>query len=712
MAEEDTFEIEPSEPSEEGEEEQAPFTYDEDAENLVEQFMEHPEGIEALKKLQKLCRRKFDTDWEGSEEHRQRHADDWKIFAGELPAKDFPFKGCANTHVPIMLENVSRLHSRLMSEVYGDWTNVFGVVPVGPDDELEADILTLHGNWQIREDIPDFQRQMDRAVLSMLLWGDVTCRSYYDEIRRQNRHEILTSDDFVVPYVYTTTMPDYSDLPHYHIILRFDAYQIEAQRDVWYDVDKILDRQPQFDDDPDQPLAKASSEVDGIAIPEDAEHAPYRLIQTEGWFKLPNQAASRWCQVIWDYNTDNIVSLQFLEEDDWRDVERYEQEAAQLADYQMANQAWQSQVLALQQEDEMQRNMVLMDPMMDDMMREQALSLIAQKPVPPKPNPPAWSKAPDDPFEKPKPIRKVPVRMVTHGVCIENMRGAIGLSYGRIQADFNRAANTALSQFVDAATLANAKVLLHTSRVQWPAGGFAMTPGKAIQVEGVTDDELKANVMPLEFAPANSQLLELVSQMVRYGQSSMQAPDVLSGEAGKSGETFRGHAARIEQATKQLSTLARKVSMFSQHVFVNNAKLNAVFLPDHEMLRVVDHKLMEARTIEVSRKMYQRNYKVELRSDLRFTSEAQRITEADQMVQLPGAVPPLQANIPFIYSAVEKALKARGRDDMVQYLGPKPPPPQTPLGMPPPPPPGPPGMPPPGGPAAPSGPQGGAPPQG
>lgn len=712
MADEEFEIVEPVEVvGEDGEPEIEPFTYLEDAPNLVDEFEAHPDGTAALKDIVRQVCDDFDDDWESNEVARQRQAEEYRLLIGEKRDKTFPFQNCANAHIPTMLENITRLHARMYSEVFGDGRNVFGVVPVGPNDQEAADILTLHGNWQINEAIPDFFRQQDRSLLAFIMHGNTVVRSYFDEFRQQNCHEFLSCDDFVVPYVFTTTQPDFSDCPRYTTILRYYRHDLERMRGAWRHIDDLLEEDSTFDKEPDTLLSDAINQAKGIIKPEgESRAAPYTLLMYEGWMTLPNQVQQRWCEAVVDKDSQTILSLRIKEEDDWRDRERYEAQRAELASYQQQREAWMGQVGQMRQQAEVDNAMIDADPMLGPVDKLQMKQLANGAPIPPAPEGPKWHPAPDDPFADSMidPVKKVPIRLHSHGVCIENLRGATGLSYGMIQASINELQNVAMNQFLDAATLGNVGVILHSELVKFD--NFEWQPGKTIPVKGVTGDELKSNIMELRAPPANPQLMEAVRMFQQISQSSMQSPDVLSGESGKSGETFRGHAARIEQATKQMSTLARKFANHLKQVLINNAKLNALFLPNEEMLNVVDYKVGSLKTIQVGKHLYQRNYNVVFRSDLRFSSEAQRIAEADQMLQMPGAVPPLQQNLAFIHAAARKALEARGRDDMVQLLGPPPPPPQTPFGLPPPPPPG--MGPPPGAPPVPSPPQGGAPPQG
>jgi hypothetical protein len=291
---------------------------------------------------------------------------------------------------------------------------------------------------------------------------------------------------------------------------------------------------------------------------------------------------------------------------------------------------------------------------------------------------------------EPEPIRREPVYLFAHEVCIEPMTGNLGISYGRVQADFNRTANTALSQVTDSATLANI-----TSYVSWGLefedGELSISPGKVNKVSGAIGSNIKDHFMPLQTGQASPDLFNLVKLSLDQAQASIQSPGVLSGESGKSGETKGGIMSRIEQATKQLSVVTAKYGDFVRQVLMNNAYLNSIFLADDEITQVFNTETKKFEGIKLDRTLYERNYRVQLKSDLRFTTNVQRVEEADELVQMWMTIPALTINPIFGYYALKGALTARGKQDFVQYLGAPPqfppgPPPVF-IGMPPPPPP-------------------------
>lgn len=644
----------------------APDYGDDDSPNLVPVFMGSEDGRKSLQKIRADILRKFESDFEGSERYRQRVADDHKILYGELPPKEYPWRDCANAHVPSTLEKVTRLSARASAEIFDDWSNVFGVMPVGPGDEEVAQSLSLHGNWQIREKMLDFPREMDRGLLTFFMDGDVTSHTYQDKRRRAPKVEVLTPDEFVVPYAFKTTALDYSDLPHYTKIFRKYRHEMEAMRGEWYDVDAVLDgRKPSFDDDPDDTMRKAREEVEGIEQPTDGESAPYKLLHHEGWMQLPGRPEQRWCQAILDPTSKALLCLTIHERENWQDRQRHEQQQAEFQTYQ---QGMANHVQASQQAEQAQaahdQAVPHMAPQQAQIAAQQLQGILQS--VPPPPTPPPWLQ---DGQAGPEPVRRDPIYQFKHGVCIESLVGNLGLSFGRILADLNRAQNVVLNQYIDAGSLANGGILLTTeafeedSPIEWG-------PGKIVKVPGIPQGQIQANVLPLQFPGANSEYLKLVEMFDGMQEAAVQAPAVLSGEPGKSGETYRGISSRIEQATRQLSVASRNFCRWLKGILMDIAALNAVFLDDNEIASVVHNG--QPMQVPVTRKMYERNYQITINSDLRFASQTQRIAEADELVAMPKAVPALQANLVFQWVAAEKALIARGRQDMIPYLGQKP----------------------------------------
>lgn len=693
-----------------------PFVYDENEINLVSAFKGHPDGQAALKRIATKCLTDFDNAWEATQPHRKSMADIWKLFSGVLEAKDGAFQYMANAHVPILMENTIRMAYRQAYELFGNWTQVFGVTPIGPDDEKTAKLLTLHGNWQIRKRIKDFKRQLGfRGLLIFDLFGDVVCHSYWDPQRRYNRHEILTANEFVCANTHVSTMPDFSDVSWVAKVIHMDPHELKKMRGAWEDVDTTLKHLPPEWDDGNL-VSELRSAVDkSIGVDSTAyQQGQYRILQFEGWMALPPSGGQtdgeveemeerdRYCKVILDYETHTVLALQIHERVDPYDKRRFEFEQQQMQRYQ---QGMQERQAFLQEQEETRRSALAMAHSMDPSGGGPAQGILMARAVedmqaPPEPPMPEWMKG--NPMAQPRPPESVPIRMFAHGVNIEPIQGILGLGTGSIHAAQNKAANILMSMFIDQGTLANFQNWLAKGELTLP-NKFILEPGKIHKVQGAVD--LGKDLVALKSGEANPQLMQLVEMLIRMGNTVTNTPEVLSGESGKSGETAQGLSARIEQATKMLSVPTGKYADFLTQVLENNAALNAIFLDDAEFFSVNNHDpdlgAMGQQMVSVGRELYDRPYDVEISADLKFTSTAQRISEADALVQMPNAVMAMQGNFAFVYEAVKKSLEARNRYDLIGLLGAPPQPPPA-FGAPSSPPAPPPGMPaPPGGPPGP-----------
>ena len=452
-----------------------------------------------------------------------------------------------------------------------------------------------------------------------------------------------------------------------------------------------------------------------MKAPETDPGAPYVFLEYHGWMRMPGDKRARPVCVTVDYVHKFVTKLYIREEEDWRDRMRFDAQVGELERFQQDTQAHEAQAgQAAQLQDR------LMQPDVDPAEAQMLAQGMEAEQIPP-PMPPEWlaeAQPGPDGAPTPAPIRRVPVEMFSHGCCIDNPEGILGLSLGTMLAKMNEIVDASLNAFFDSAVLANVWSIIVPKALDLGTSTIAVTPGRVFKAEGITGEKLRDQIVELRAGQANSQLMEVTRFFTETADSAAAAPGVLSGEAGKSGETFRGLATRREQATKQLSASGIRFIAFMDQIVKNNARLNSIFLPEDQVIQVGDHfsdvrKVTKDENgepvteIHVGRDLYRRNYSVTFTADVRFASQAQRISEADEIVGMAAQLPPLQANPAFMYAAIAEALRARGKQELIPMLGPPPDPPPVPMGTPPP------GMAPPGMEGAPPGPPqpGGEPPE-
>lgn len=687
---------------------------DVDPKNLVGYFLTQPEpeiGKRWLSKLSDRVCSDFTAAWDSSEEYRQKRMENYQILTGFLPKKSFPWDGCANVHFPIMLERFLRLVANVFVEIFSENEAIFHVQPTGPDDQETAEILTLHGNWQLKNELTDFVRQMLRGLGEFFAAGSVFCYSYRDTVRNRNCHDILNCEDVAIPYVWTSVERDMSDVPYKVRILRKFKNHLEEMRRTkeWEQVEDLLKKGPPTHDALQTKVREKAAASEGIVAPESSKHAPWILYEYHGWYRMPGEDRERPICATVDMNSKQVVKLYIREEEDWRDRMRFDRQSQEFAAFQQRT----AEFPQLQQD-----HADAMAMFQQTQMGEQALHAAMQQPhinpedaavvtqalqaeplqppeSPQPPVPPSWLQ---EGMQGPEPVRMVPIEMFSHGVCFENPNGTMGLSPGMILADLNRLADEAGNRFYDSATLANIWSIITPEGFDLGSGSIAHAPGKQYKAKGFTGEQIKNSIHELKAQPANPQLLEVIRMANEDADSSVAAPGVLSGEPGKSGEPFRSLASRAERAQKQLSQAGLMFVDFLTNVLRNNARLNALFLSDDELI-AIGSQFLELRKfttgpdgqplpeIRLSRDMYRRDYRVTVTADVRFSSQEEKIARNDEMLAMIGQIPPLQGNMALLYEVIARAFRLRGMPELIPLLGPRPPVPQTPMMMPPPPPP-------------------------
>ena len=691
----------------------ADWAQDMDAPNLVPFFKASDEGKKWLGEVlaKQVC---DDTQqgWDDSEEYRQKRAKINRLYTGFLKKKTFPHEHCANAHIPLMLERIQRLASNVFSEIFSQQDLIFGVKATGPDDYETAEVLTVHGNWRLRHELTDFFGQMDKAITEFFLAGSVFCYSWRDQKNKRNRHDILSCDEVVVPYVFRTDQVDIRDIPWKTRIVRKFRNELEDLRDdgEWDQVDAVLAEPAPPHDVMSTQTRDQGEQREAIRAGDTKSARPWVFYEYHGWIRMPGERNVRPIKATVSVDKKIVTHLQIREEPDMEDQMRFDRQTAELQQFQedtanfpMAMEQFQAASAEHAQMMQMGPPPPEMDPMTGQPMPP------AEPPPPPEPPmepvPPSWAQQGEMGFAPPEPVRRVTVEMFSHGRCSYNPDGMLGLGFGDVLSPFNKVADEAFNRFFDQATANNSPGFLTLGELL--KGNKALVPNSVTPITQASVDDIRKIIYELRPGPANPQLLEVVRYGDEASDSAVAAPGVMSGEPGKSGETFRGLAMRGEKASKQLTTAGLKFLAFFDQILRNDAKLLARFLDDEQLVQVNDHlndyrKFTIGQTqLRITREMYQRPFDVSFTADVRFTSQAQKVAEADEMLAMVNQVFPPPQMTPMgtpadpmaalRYACVAKVMRARNAPELIPLLGPPPPAPEQPMGvstMPPPPPPG------------------------
>jgi hypothetical protein len=655
-----------------------PIELPEDAVNLVPVLLEMGKTDKKIdefvrKDLPKQIVDEFDEDWKSRESWFEKRAEEMKLFLGQLDDKEEPFKNCANMHVPVIQERILRLVHRTYAELFRDRMPMFEAIPMSDDpaDKERARLVELHQNWQFQKEVRGFKQYVRRALLEFYNHGECVFQSYRDFEDDVNAHEFLSSSDFVYPYTSTPPLVDMSDVPRKTKILRKYKRQLRKMQrlGIWAQVDDVIkqNKEGSFDDEIEKKTREVVDAYEGKDKSEARNDAPYALLEYHGWTTLPGQEDETPIRAVVDYRTKTLLALFKREYDDPDDRIRFDRESQEYAQY-LADTKLYAEGLMREQRLLQQLQQPGVDPVESQLVAEQV-----QRQSPPQPAPPRWIEYDDDGIPKPpKPCRQKTIEQFSHAACIENPQGSHGLGIGQALMPYQRAANILLNQFVDAGTLANSTTGFLHEAVRLPPGVKTISPNHFHRIRGIPIDMMEKAIFRLKADQANPQLLAAIDKQIEAADGVASAPDVLSGER-EAQETFRGQAGRLEQAVRQLTVFATNfVEMFG-NVVKNNALLNFQHLNELKTLVVVEPRYQQGQKITVGRELYRDDYHILFTADLRFTSQAQRIAEKDDILgMLTKGIPPQLASIifkPQMFAAVAReCLTVRSAQNLLQYV--------------------------------------------
>ena len=648
--------------------------------NLVEQLLADDEGKKYLAEVSDIVFGSFKTMWDSTEDYRDKRNTLYKLFRGHLDPKTEPYENCANIHLPVVLRAIVMLVPRIVTELFPTDDYVFKAIPTGPEDQERADLLTLHGDWQFKHEMPDFIPMFERLATECLLAGSGFVYSGRDTVHKRNRHEFLSCEEFVMSYAEGAIDASLSDVPEKIRIIRRSKHQLEELVASGAFEATTMEEVMEPSDDPklrgnrdkaETPgltVKESVDEVEGHTRPTDDPTAPWVFYEYHGWLTLPGEKTQRPVVAICDTNLRKVVSFYVREQDDWKDRERFEQEQGDVDSY-----------IAMMQQFQQQQN----DPSLIQAVQQG----LAQPPQPPQPPPDMKLDETGNPLP-PVPAKKVTVEYFTKIDCIYDPHGSMGIGVGDMVRGFNEVANQLGNLFIDAASMANSPPQL-ISENALPLGTTEIAPGDIIR-SPLPPEQLEKAHKVLVQAQANPQLIEMVKMMMEVANEVAATPDVYAGEPGKANETFRGISTRVEQAAKPLTAIALRILRGLTVIIKKNAALNANFLDETQVISVVDPtkgKNAPAQQKTIPRSIYLEDYDITFTADTRFVSQSQKTDEDMALMQFGATTPLFRSNEiqreVFLYEVATRYLKDMKRPELVPFLGDRPQPPPPPPPMPP-----------------------------
>lgn len=275
------------------------------------------------------------------------------------------------------------------------------------------------------------------------------------------------------------------------------------------------------------------------------------------------------------------------------------------------------------------------------------------------------------------PVDGKPINYFTHYTFIPNDKSIFGFGFGMLLLGIAKSMNTSINQMHDSAHLSAVRGGWVLKGSAMNRGNITFTMGQFQEVNARVDDIRKA-IMPMEFAPPSSVLLQLLEFLKGLADELTTVTEIMSGQQPKSDTTATGASLAVEQGAKVFTSIQQRLFRQFSPEAEKIRVLNSIFMEDSEYLDATvsppvngnpDQPDQKVNLNFVSKEDYASPMRIMLVADPNIISEQQTIAKAEFLNQVVTTNPFLAQNPEAITLVMKRRLQAASEtDDVIASL--------------------------------------------
>lgn len=250
------------------------------------------------------CHRGFTADLQSRSSWEDK-LEEWTKLALQIREnKTYPWPNASNVKFPLLTTAAMQFAARAYPSLVPNDGRVVKCKTVGADPDGQkqnrASRLSQFMSYQVMNEMPDWEEEMDRLLMMLPIVGCVFKKTYYDPIKETNCSYLVYPKDFVINYWTKSieTSPRYTQI----YLMNKNTIQERIRAELFLDQDL---GEPTSNTE----IKNDSADPNEIKPNEEDNTTPYTILEQHTWLDLDDDGYAEPYVVTMDYNSKKILRI-------------------------------------------------------------------------------------------------------------------------------------------------------------------------------------------------------------------------------------------------------------------------------------------------------------------------------------------------------------------------------------------------------------------
>lgn len=258
------------------------------------------------------CVQNYEDDRMSRAQWEEKNEKALQICLQVVEEKSFPWPKAANVKFPLITIAALQYHSRAYPALVPS-PNIVHCSPVKIgaqanqilQEKLDsAKRISEHMNWQLTEEMREWEEGMDKALLAQPIMGTVLKKTYFDPTLQRNVSEVVFPQDFIISY-YTK---DLFTSQRYTHLYPWDANKIHEYEKRGFICESSTDV-PGVEPMPFGRLEEVRDQSQGLSRTMNSSDVPYYIVEQACWLDLDGDGYKEPYTTLVRYDTKELLRL-------------------------------------------------------------------------------------------------------------------------------------------------------------------------------------------------------------------------------------------------------------------------------------------------------------------------------------------------------------------------------------------------------------------